>query len=359
MIDIVNAYVDEGFSCTLITGRLVERNISLHSSVKRDRIIRYNRNNSIKRLFSWIYGFIQTWAKVVVKYRNADLFIVSNPPLAPLLPLFCSNKYSILIFDIYIETLSEYLPLRQFSPLSIIWTYCHKRVLSKADRIFTLTQGMKDTIGKYSKGKEVQVVTIWTDNSFLKPIPPCENHFIKANHLEEKFIVLYSGNISNTSSLEVILQVARSTYQDEIRFVIIGDGSGKSNLQRKAKELGLKNCIFLPWQDTSIFPFSLASANLAVVTLPERSSNMAIPSKVFNYMSVGTPILSISNRDSDLAKMVTDKDIGRNFEAQQINEIENFITEVFINKSKYEYYSAKSLSASTCYSKENVQDFIL
>lgn len=358
MIDIINAFVNEGFSCTLITGRLVERNISLSSSVKLDKIIMYNRTSIIKRLVSWVYGFLQIWIKVILKYRKADLFIVSNPPLAPLIPLFCRNKYSILIFDIYVEKLSEYLPFGKYSPLSNLWILLHRWVFHKADKIFTLTQGMKGIIEKYSKGKEIRVIPIWTDNNFLKPIPSDENIFIKANKLEGKFVVLYSGNISTTSNLELILQVASDTMEDKILFLIIGDGSGKNILERKARALGLKNCLFLHWQDTQMFPFSLASANIAVVTLPEKSGKMAIPSKLFNYMSVGIPVLSISDPESDLARMVIQNDIGKNFNSFQVSEIKEFIMWLFNDRSQYEHYAAKSLGTSKYFGQDNIKEFI-
>jgi hypothetical protein len=217
---------------------------------------------------------------------------------------------------------------------------------------------MKETIEKYSNGNKARVITIWTDNRFLKPIPQLENRFILSNKLEGKFIVLYSGSIGHSSDLEIILRVAENTSESDIMFVIIGDGTGKSSMQRRAQELGLNNCMFFPWQETKILPFSMASAHIAVVTLPLQSGRRAIPSKVFNYMSVGAPILCISSADSDLAKMVRETDIGRNFEHHQADEIQKFILELFHDKAKHKYYSEKSLNTSTYFTKENASRFL-
>ncbi|MDY0281417.1 MAG: glycosyltransferase WbuB, partial [Salinivirgaceae bacterium] len=59
MIYIVNAHVAAGYQCTLITGRLIERDTKLDDSVNIKRIIAYNRRSKLKRLYSWIIGFIQ------------------------------------------------------------------------------------------------------------------------------------------------------------------------------------------------------------------------------------------------------------------------------------------------------------
>jgi hypothetical protein len=171
--------------------------------------------------------------------------------------------------------------------------------------------------------------------------------------------VLYSGNISKASNLEVILHVASTINQPEIMFVVIGDGFGKSEIQRQAKNLCLNNCIFLPWQDTRMLPFSMASANIAVVTLPEKSGLFAIPSKVFNYMSVGVPILSISSNDSDLAKMVKEREIGANFMSNQPEKIIAFIRDLYENESRYKYFSKKSLAASLLFTRANANKFVM
>ena len=194
--------------------------------------------------------------------------------------------------------------IRRLSFLSSLWIKAHKKVLKRAEKIFTLTEGMKNILEKYSGGKAVDIVPIWTDSDFLKPIPQEKNPFIKEHQLEGKFIVLYSGNIGTSSGVESLIQVASLVNDDKIKFVIIGDGVRKGAVIEEIRKLNLKNCLVLPWQDVSVLPYSLASANLGVVSLVASSSKNAIPSKMYNYMSVGAPILGLADLDSDLAKLI-------------------------------------------------------
>lgn len=358
MIDIANAFVKSGYQVSLITGRLVQRNTPLHNSVKLDKIIKYKRSNIILRLITWHVAIFQILFKIWFKYSKQHLFIVSNPPIAPLIPLICNNSYSLLIYDVYIEKPEEFPMLNSKSVIVKIWKKAHSKVLCEAEKIFTLTNGMKANIEKYSKGKICELVPLWTDNTFLKPIPASSNPFITENNLQNKFVVLYSGNIGVSSGVEHIVEVASIIKSDRIKFVIIGDGFRKDIIVKKIRDLGLENCLVLPWQETSVLPYSLASASLAVVTLSGKSSDNAIPSKLFNYMSVGAPVLCLAHPESDLGKLVRDEKIGKCFNPEMKKEIANYIIELFNNPEEVRKLGENSLYSSKNYTKENANRFL-
>jgi glycosyltransferase involved in cell wall biosynthesis len=359
MIDIANTFFDSGYKVSLVTGRLVQRNTPLEESVKLDRIIRYRRNTILGRLITWLVAFIQILFKIWFKYRKHYLFIVSNPPMAPLIPIFCSNSYSLLIYDVYIEKLEEFKLLNSKSLPVRLWKGVHSKVLANADKIFTLTKGMSAKIEKYSSTKKCEIVPVWTDNDFLKPVKHELNPFIINNNLKGKFIILYSGSIGASSGLDYLLDVASIINSDDIIFLIIGDGFGKNALMKKNLELDLKNTVFLPWQDVNIFAYSLAAADLAVVTLGNKSSNNAIPSKLFNYMSVGVPVLCLADKESDLGKLVIREKIGNCFFPTMKHEIAEYILQLYQQPIEVERLGNNSLSCSMKYTKENTKKFLI
>ena len=59
MIDIANAIAGEKFNVSLITGRLVQRDKPLSESVNVNRVIKYNRDNKVLRLYSWVMAFFR------------------------------------------------------------------------------------------------------------------------------------------------------------------------------------------------------------------------------------------------------------------------------------------------------------
>ncbi|MCX6238332.1 MAG: glycosyltransferase family 4 protein [Bacteroidia bacterium] len=358
MVDIVNAYAETGCQCVIVSGLMVERNHPLNNQVKRQKIIRYNNKTPLKRIFTWGLGTIQILWFIWFKYRKAHLFIVSNPPFAPLLPLALRNSFSLLIFDVYPDALTELGFLKKSSPIIRLWKKANCIVFGRAKNIFTITEGMKEALKPYAGERPVTVVPIWTDNEFLKPLPVEKNPFITKHNLTGKFVVLYSGNIGVSNEVEVLADVAKTINRDDIVIVIIGSGAHKKRLENKVKKEGIRNCLILPWQDASQLPFTLSAANLAVVTLGKGASKLAIPSKLYSLLSVGAPILGITDQSSDLHQLIERHDIGCCFAPENKEGIVTYIEHLANNTEHCKRLSTNALKASQLYTIKNVAKFL-
>ena len=357
MIDIVNAFEDVFEERVLMAGLLNKRDKDLHENVKREKLVAYKRGSSLNRYFSWPFSFLQALIIIKMKYREAHLFLVSNPPLTSLLPLFCKNPFYLLIYDVYPDALVEYNFYKESSWVVRIWKRMNRKVYPQAKRIFTLTQGMQQSLMKYSGGKEVEIVPIWTDNEFLKPIPKKENVFIQKLELIDKFVVLYSGNIGLAHHVDVLVELARINQNPDIVFLIIGQGHSREKVRKLIEMHNLSNCILLPWQDTNDFPMALAAADLAVVSLGKAASKIAIPSKFYNYLSVGAPIMCVSEGSSELSKMVRSLDVGKDFEPYDLEGMNSFIGELMDKPQLRAQYHQNSITASKTFTSKNTEKF--
>ncbi|HEY5590932.1 MAG TPA: hypothetical protein VIK55_07920 [Paludibacter sp.] len=101
MIDIIHAVGKNYSESVLIAGTIHPRNNPLGDGVTVEKIVPINRKSTIKRSISWSLGFLKALYLVKTKYKNAHLFLTTNPPFAPLIPLFCSNSYTLLVYDVY------------------------------------------------------------------------------------------------------------------------------------------------------------------------------------------------------------------------------------------------------------------
>lgn len=358
MIDIINTYAKAGYDCVLLTGRLVVRNNPLNESVKIDRIIRYKRTTTFNRLLTWGIGTIQILIKILIKYKKYQLFVISNPPFTTLIPLVVKNPYQLLIFDVYPDAIAE---LGYLSDKSIIikwWRKSNRKVFSKANRVFTITDSMKKVLQKYADKQVIEVVPIWTDNTFLMPVDPTDNPFLKTLNLSGKFIVMYSGNIGLSGGVDVLVDLAARISNNDIYFLIIGDGTNKGKLMEKAKRLSLKNLVFLPWQPVNQLSFSLSSASLAFIFLGQKTSKLVIPSKLFNFLSVGVPLLCVSPFGSEVERLVLKYECGRNFSPEDNDGIVHFINEAATNKELLMLMKSNSLKASLDFGPSNLEWFL-
>jgi glycosyltransferase involved in cell wall biosynthesis len=354
MIDLANAFTEKGYSVTLITGRLVVRNHKLGDTVKVTRIIKYNRESHIRRILTWSIAFAQILMLVLFRYRKSKLLLVTNPPLALFLPFFVRNRYSLMVFDVFPDAISELGIMKEKSPVIRAWRKLNHRIYKRADSIFVITEGMKELVEKYAGEHPINVIPLWSDNGFIKPINPSRNPFIIENKLSGKFIVMYSGNIGTTQNLEVLIDLAKlSSRRTDILFLIIGDGIMSHQIEDDIKSSDLTNCIMMPWQEPENMPFSLAASNLAIVSMGKLSSSIAIPSKLYNFLSAGSPILGIASHDSELAGIIKKLKVGKCFEPSEKLNMLSFINSVADDSALYHKLTTNSLKAASHFTPEN------
>jgi glycosyltransferase involved in cell wall biosynthesis len=358
MLDIIDAFGTNYEERILMAGFINPRNKAVDTTIKVIKLATYNRSSSVKRLITWSLAFIKALWLIKTKYRKADLFLVSNPPFALFIPLFCNNPFRVLVYDVYPDAMVSYKLLKQDSWLAGWWRKANKKVFAKAMGIYTIGNGMKQLLSAYIDASKIKVVPIWTDNAFLKPLPKATNPFIIQQKLENKFIVLYSGNLGKTQEVEVLVELAANTTDSNLFFLIIGGGDKYQWLANKIGEKGLDNIRLLPWQQTDQLPYSLASADIAVVSLGKEASLLSVPSKTFNYLSVGAPLLCIASPDSELAILVKEHKIGECFGSSETDRMIAFINNLKNNQQQLAAFRERSLATSNLFSPANALEFI-
>lgn len=358
MIDIIESFEGTFDERILMAGFINPRNKSLDESIKIKKLCEYNRSSSVKRIFTWTWAFLKALFLILTKYRKAHLFLVSNPPFATLIPLFCSNSFDILIFDIYPDALVEFNYFKKDSLITKKWEKWNRKVFAGANNVFTLTDGMKERLTKYVGTEKISVIPVWTDNDFLKPVKKSDNIFLKEHNLTGKFVVMYSGNMGKTHPVGIMVELAeRMKDNDDVYFMLIGGGDQYKDLEAKIASSGLSNISILPWQPTEQLPNTLPAASLSLVTLGNEASDISIPSKTFNLMSVGVPVICVAQHDSALSALVAKESIGKAFGLNSHDAIVEFILEAQGNPVLYEEMVQKVLRASQNYTPLNAKKF--
>jgi glycosyltransferase involved in cell wall biosynthesis len=357
-IDIANAFVTKSNKTVLIAGMVIPMERKLHPSVRIQKIIKYNRSSTFMRITTWIWGSIQVFLLLLFKYRLYEVIYTTNPPLACFSSLLVKQNFSIIIYDTYPDTLKN-IGINENNIIYRLWSRWIKIIYKKSEKIITLSNGMAEQLNVYTERSKIKVIPNWSGSDGFTPIPKAENPFIKEHKLENKFIVLYSGNIGYSHSLEAIIDAAKSLKSEEnICFLIIGEGSKKEILVNKSRQYNLKNCMFLSWQPFEILPYSLASADLAVITLNDENAVLSVPSKTYNLLAVGCPLLCLVPDNSELALLVEKYKNGKCFNKDSVPEITEFIASLSKNKALQQKLSVNSVDASRNFSYTNAQKYL-
>ena len=348
-IDIVNAFEETGNfdKVELFVGKINIRPSIPNPNVKIIKTVQYNNKNILFRMLTWVVAYIHLLFVTWFRSRDTELFLITNPPFNTFVPLFNRKKYYILIYDIYPDTLITQHVISEKFFLSRLWTKRNKKVFANAEKVFTISEDMKKVVAKYVDESKISIVYNWSHNERMVPVRKEDNIFLKEHNLQNKFIVLYSGNMGMTHDVDAVVDVANELRkEDNIRFLFIGEGGKKKIVMKKISDYGLNNCLVLPYQDNAILPFSMGSADIGVVTTATEQTGLSIPSKVNVLMSVGSVLLCLADNDSELGRMVDKNELGKCFHKDQVKEMANFIKSIADNKELEKKYKTNARAMS-------------
>lgn len=354
-IDITNELAERFNDVVLVSGNNVERE-NLKENIRLDRIIPYNKKNTITRFYSWVVGFFQLLHLIQQKYSNYQIFISTNPPLATLLPLFCKNKISLIIYDIYPDGLVSGGFISRKNIIYKTWKMLNIKSYKKVDQIISITEGMTKLLCEYAEKDKIRTIPVWADKEISKFDEKKDGKNFKSEYgLENKFVVMYSGNIGKNHALESLVKVAQKLKcNKQIHFVIAGEGWKKQIVKEMVNELNVYNCTLLSFMKKDLFASSLYGTDLGVVSLGEDTSKIAIPSKTFNLLAAGKPLLCFAGKDSDLSYLVKKYKVGEVFSHHEINKAASFIQGLFENEqSKHKKLAENAANLAVKYSYRN------
>ncbi|HVJ67863.1 MAG TPA: glycosyltransferase family 4 protein [Caulifigura sp.] len=181
-----------------------------------------------------------------------------------------------------------------------------------ADRVVVLSRDMKERCIKNGVSADrIEIIPNWSDVTSLYPVK-ANNAFRREHHLEGKFVVMYSGNMGVPHLLMPVIEVAARLADDpNIVFYFVGGGVQKEPLQAAAKQHGLANIRFLPYQPKATLSHSLSAADIQIVSVKPGVISCLMPSKVYGILAAGCPVLSIAPPHSELGELIVTSRFGQ------------------------------------------------
>ncbi len=182
-----------------------------------------------------------------------------------------------------------------------------KLAYRNANRISVIAQGFRDNLLAKGVPEEKMVpISNWVDVEFITPKPQVTSKFRRRHRLQDKFVVLYTGNIAETQGIKTALHAAQalSAYPD-IHLVIVGEGKQMEALDRLRQELGLTNVLLLPFVPRAELPDMLAAADVGLILQKHGVVGFNLPSKTQVLLASGRPILASVPTQGTAAQTVT------------------------------------------------------
>jgi len=214
----------------------------------------------------------------------------------------------------------------------------------QADLIISVTHSFKIELG--NRGitlTKIKVVLNGVDLEIYKRVSHKDRDFSDQYGLQDKFVVGYIGTHGVAHALDHIMEAAeRLKAEDHIRIVFAGGGAERLRLEQVVKHRSLTNVIMIPRQPKDRMPQLWSLCDLSIVHLKNTPLfKTVIPSKIFESMAMGLPIL-ISTPEGEATEIIKKHGAGVIVPAENAQKLSEKIIELAANK---ELVSALSLQS--------------
>ena len=278
------------------------------------------------RIASYIsYMLSSTLAALFAK--RFDIVIATSPQFfcgwaGVLVRAFRRRPFILEIRDIWPESIvavgamSNRRVLRMLEKLEL-WMY------AAATHIVTVGDGYRrQLLAKHVTDDRLSVITNGVDRDRFVPQPP--DLALKAKHgLGDAFVCAYVGTIGMASGLEVVLEAGKRLQAKgrlDIRFLLVGEGAVRKDLQMQARSAGLDNVIFTGRQPKELMPAFLSIADACLVHLRKTDLFASVlPSKIFEAAAMARPI--VLGVEGDAADLVQQAGAGMCIEPENVEQL--------------------------------------
>ena len=303
---------------------------------------RFNKNNIFSRLINFFSYVFLVFSKLLFQKDKYPLLIVSNPPFLSMIGLLFrkirKQKYIYLIYDIYPEIAVKMGYLKEKNIIVKLWDKINYQVLINAEKAIVLGEYMAEKIEKkyqLFEDHKIKIIHNWADEHFIIPIKKEENWFVKKYNLEDKFIILFSGNIGLLQDLSTVINAAEKlkVYKD-ILFLFIGEGGGLNKLRTIVSQKKLHNVKFLPYQSKEKFPYSLNASDISIIALKKGVEGLAVPCKTYGILASGRAVLGLVGDNCEVADVIKNAECGFRVDQGDVDGLVEKIKYIYKNPNE-------------------------
>ena len=188
--------------------------------------------------------------------------------------------------------------------------------LRRSDRVVVLGECMRDVVvRKGADPARVTVIPVWSGAEEFPPRARTDNPLRSAWGIGDRFTILYTGNFGIGHDMEAIAGAVEALKDDDrIRWLFIGEGKAKPELERRIAACGARNVVLAGYQPRELLADVLDAGDAHLVSLLPGWQGLLLPSKFFSVLAAGKPVLWIGPDGTECGSILREHACG--FEVQ-------------------------------------------
>lgn len=249
--------------------------------------------------------------------RRPDAVLVStSPPLCPIAALIVfllrGVPFCYWIHDLHPDWPVRLGMLARDARSVRLMNWMNRWVLAHAKRIVVLDRFMNERVQrKLDVAEKTVVIPPWPHNDCGERIEHSRNPWRKEHVRAGRRVVMYSGNHTPAHPLDTVLQAAlRLRAAEGLEFLFVGGGTSKQEIDAVIERERLGNIRSLPYQPLEILPYSLAAADVHLVSMGSEVIGISHPCKIYGALAAGRPLLLVSPDSCHATDVIGDLEVG-------------------------------------------------
>jgi glycosyltransferase involved in cell wall biosynthesis len=268
-----------------------------------------NNDGFLKRSLTFLrYSLMSLFVLFKIDY---DLIFATSTPLTAGIPGIISKIFSKKKFIFEVRDLWPELPraigviknpfILKFMDILESTTYEY------ADACIGLAPGIVEGIKKKKPSKIVSMIPNGCDFSLVRKAN-------KSIRVSNDFNLVFSGAHGLANGLDILIKVGKKLKEksiNDVKIILIGDGSEKNRLIEKKQINKLDNIIFKdPMKKSDLFSYLKTEADFGLMVLKNVPAFYygTSPNKFFDYISLGLPVLN--NYPGWVCNMIKENNCG-------------------------------------------------
>lgn len=281
------------------------------------------------RMVNLLTVTVSLFFSTLLRIRRGHLvLVVTNPPALPFAVIMACRMRgahcALLIHDIYPDLAVAAGTLKANSLATKLLNWLNSRLYNSMECIFVLGRDMQEKVTERLSGNKERVVvaTNWADLDLVVPQQRYSNALLQELGLADKFVIQYAGNMGYPNDIECIVEAAALLKQEEdIHFLFIGSGAKMSLVQNALEKHSLSNITILSHRPRSNQSIFLNACDVALIALVHGMKGVSVPSRTYNTLAAGKPIIAIAEKGSELALVINEDKVGWRVEPGQPEQL--------------------------------------
>ena len=296
-----------------------------------------NKNVIAFRLINMLTLGASVFFQGVRRFQRGDsVMVVTTPPLMPFIvaaaSLIRGSSYVLLIHDSYPEVLIAVRQLRRDALAVRAVDHFNQWLYKHARKIIVVGRDMAELVRRKTLGLSVSVVMIpnWAEVDSVVPEPRDENELLAQLGVRDKLVILHAGNIGHPTDIESIIGCFKLLNGDKrFHFVFIGSGVKRRLLEDAVRKNNFDGVTLLDPMSRDKQSRFLNACDVGLVSLIDGMLGAAMPSKTYNLMAAGKPLLALADPCSELARVIDEDEIGWHVEPGRPDALKIVLDELY------------------------------